>query len=112
MMESLRQESSIEIDQEIRLLQGRVLALVVDKPSSTILWTPSERRSIWASVAVVGPSRLARVWPGDTIIIPPHIGVKVVYFGQPALICNEDEVLAVKTEPEEGVLGWTPPGVE
>ena len=109
MTESLRQESLIELSPEkdgrqLRLPCNRVIAVCVNQQAS-FLWTPPEENPILGDVVIVGEPRLMggneipqEVLPGDRIVIPPHIGVKILWEGQPALIMREDEVLAVVEE--------------
>ena len=102
-MESLRQESSIDAAGPLILMRKRVLAVVVQRELSKILWTPPEKRPILGDVVSVGGPRITRkgveipikVKVGDRIVIPPEMGVKIVWKGQPAIILNEDEILAV-----------------
>ena len=97
MTESLRQGSSIRLNQTLRLIRNRVMAVQVQRMLSKTLWTPPEDRPILADVVAVTPPRgsESQVLPGDLVIIPPHIGVEIVIEGKPALICQYDEVLAV-----------------
>ena len=96
MTESLRQESSIDIDQPLKLLPNRVLAVLVDQPLSATLWTPPEDRSVFARAIAVTPPRgtESKIYNGGRIVIPAHIGVKFRYYGMPAVICQYGEVLA------------------
>ena len=97
MTESLRQESSIDIDQWLKLLPDRVLAVLVDVPLSATLWTPPEDRPVFAMViAASAPQGGAplELFPTDHVLIPAHIGVKVRYHGNPGIICQYGEVLA------------------
>ena len=102
-MESLRQESSIDADGPVLLMRNRVLAVMVERELSKTLWTPPEKIQTLGDVVAVGPPRITRkgvavrpqVSAGDRILIPSHIGVKVDWRGKPALILNEDEILAV-----------------
>ena len=97
MNESLRQESSIAIDQPLKLLPNRVLAVLVEQPRSPTLWTPPEGRPLFAEVLAVSPPPgvYSQIYSGYRVVIPAHIGVKVRYYGQPAIICQYGEVLAV-----------------
>ena len=97
MTESLRQESSIDIDQPLELLPNRVLAVLVDQPLSATLWTPPEDRPVFADVMAVTPPQgtESHIFIMDRIVIPAHIGVKVRYYGMAAVIFQYGEVLGV-----------------
>ena len=97
MTESLRQESQIVIRRQFKLIRNRVLATLVEQPSLSPIWMPPEERQIFGEVVWSTPpiGILSQISPGDCIIIPPHLGIKVEYYGHPAIICQYQEVLAV-----------------
>ena len=95
MTESLRQESSIAIDRPLTLIRNRVLAVLVEQKLSATLWTPPEDRPVFADVITVTWGDALDIFPGDRVLIPAHIGVKVRYYGKPGIICQCGEVSAV-----------------
>ena len=104
----LRDQSFLQIDRPLRLLRNRVLLKKVYRDQSTTLWTPTERLPMAGVVLAVGPGEINEktgfVWPnyvavGQRIIVSPHEGVEITWYGEPALIVREDEVLAVFDEP-------------
>ena len=92
-MESLRQETLVHIDRPIRVRPGIVIASVVQRRFSKTLWTPPEDKPIVGDVVHAGEPRDVSV--GDRVLIPKKIGYKIMYFGRPALMLNEWEILAV-----------------
>ena len=100
----LRDESFLRIDQPLRLLRNRVVLRKLYRDASATLWTPPERLPMAGIVLAVGPPEMNEktgfVWPnyvrvGQRIIVSPHEGVEITWYGEPALIVREDEVLAV-----------------